>query len=559
MKLQLGVGAVCLCLAACAPPARRSAAVPAAPAPVAFDDPDGAAEYHRLMRVPPGESQIPIERYLSARDRIRRMPVYSTARRSFTDGPKRGSREAVIGPAGGGSWEELGPGNIGGRTRSLLIHPADPNIMYAAGVAGGVWKTEDAGNSWRPLNDLLPRLAVSTMAMDPKAPDTIYAGTGESFAGDGLRGLGIYRTTDGGLTFEPLPSTLNSNFYFVNKLAISPNDSQIIYAATQTGVWRSLDGGASFDRVLSGTNLICTDLAIRTDITPDYMFAACRVTVTPQSGSIYRNTDAAGSGEWTVVLSDPNMRRSSLAIAPSQQGTIYAMAATGETGNLSGGLLAVYRSTSNGDPDSWEPRATNQDPVRLNTTLLTNPSGNFADICSNGTRTYSSQGNYDNALAVDPINPDIVWAGGIDLFRSDDGGKNWGIAAYWNAVTTFRTYVHADAHVLVFHPGYDGQGNQTLFAATDGGLFRTNNALAPVATGERAACSTANSEVNWSNLNNGYGTLQFYHGAVYPGGHFYFGGTQDNGTPRGGDNAVRAPGSAFRAAMAGIPRSIRPT
>lgn len=538
MNTRPAIVAACLCFSvACGPSTRRLATIPSPPSAEVRDfddDPDGAAEYYLLKRLPPGATSLPVERYLTARDRLRRMRVYSSTRRAIVNRLREVDAPTLT---GGGTWEELGPGNIGGRTRTLLIHPQDPNIMYAAGVAGGVWKSIDAGTSWKQLNDFLPNISISTMVFDPKNPETLYAGTGESFAGDGIRGLGIFKTTDAGQTFAPLSATLNSNFYGVNKLVISPNNSQVIYAATQTGLWRSLDAGESFQQVLNpAAGFICTDLAIRTDVASDYLFAACRVTATPQSGSIYRNQDAAGSGQWIEVLRDAAMRRTTLAIAPSNQGIIYAMAATGEIGDLAGGLLAVYASPASGDLGSWEVRASNKDSNRLNVSLLTNPAGYFADVCSNGARSFSNQGGYDNVIAVDPLNPDIVWAGGIDLFRSDDGGRNWGIAAYWNAATSFRTYVHADAHVLLFHPGYDGHENQQLFAATDGGIFRTDNALAAVATGDRAACSTANSSVNWNTLNHNYATAQFYHGSVYPGGHFYFGGLQDNGTARGGDS-----------------------
>src|SRR5262249_21272948 len=150
----------------------------------------------------------------------------------------------------------------------------------------------------------------------------------------------------------------------------------------------------------------------------------------------------------------------------------------------------------------------------------TNPQGGFADICSNGTtkKSWSNQGNYDNAIAVDPMNPDVVWVGGVDLFRSDDGGRNWGIAAFWELENGQPQGAHADQHVIVFHPGYNGADNQTLFAASDGGIYRTDNALASTATGSRAGCSPFTTSVVWRTMNHGYAVTQFYHGSVYPGG-----------------------------------------
>ncbi|NOT54662.1 MAG: hypothetical protein HOP18_08675, partial [Deltaproteobacteria bacterium] len=112
-----------------------------------------------------------------------------------------------------------------------------------------------------------------------------------------------------------------------------------------------------------------------------------------------------------------------------------------------------------------------------------------------------------------------------------------GMAGHWWAGSTSPRYVHADSHALVFHPQYDGTTNRTLFVGNDGGLFRTTDARAAVATGATAPCNTTNGSVPWTSLNNGYGVTQFYHGLPYPGGTTYFGGTQDNGTLRGMDSA----------------------
>src|SRR5262249_48136732 len=151
-----------------------------------------------------------------------------------------------------GTWTWLGPGNIGGRTRAIVINPIDTNVMYAAGVSGGIWKSANAGVSWTPIGDLLPNIPVSSLVLDPVNPNVIYAGSGEGFAIGSVnnvnitgahRGLGIFKSTDAGSHWVRLPGTDNENFYYVNKLVISKSDSKRIYAATETGVWRSLDGG----------------------------------------------------------------------------------------------------------------------------------------------------------------------------------------------------------------------------------------------------------------------------------------------------------------------------
>lgn len=500
------------------------------------DLPDQAAKHFALKRVPKGEVAIPVERYAAAVAHARRMPQQSTA--TATLWPSR--EEMALSPEAAeallGSWRSLGPGNIGGRTRGLLIDPLTLTTMYAAGVAGGVWKTTNSGNSWTPLMDSAANLAVASLAMDPSNTNVIYAGTGEGvFNGDAVRGAGIFKTTNAGATWQQLASTNTADFHYVNKIVVSPNNGQRLYVATRTGVWRSLNGGSTWSRVLEpGAVNGCLDLAVRTDQATDYLFAACG---TFAQGTVYRNTQAEGSGVWTAILTEAGMGRTTLAIAPSNQATIYALASSIAAGTFQYGLHAVFRSTSSGNAGTWTAQVRNTNPIKLNTVLLTNPVFAFYQDCGFGSSSqYYNQGWYDSIIAVDPVDANRVWVGGIDLFRSDDGGVNWGMAGHWWAGSTSPRYVHADNHALVFHPQYNGTTNRTLFVGNDGGLFRTTNARAALATGPMAPCNTSNGSVPWTSLNNGYGVTQFYHGLPYPGGTTYFGGTQDNGTLRGTDS-----------------------
>lgn len=502
------------------------------------DQAEEAAAFYLLKRAPDGKN-IPVERYLGARESAARMRIYSSARRTFVARLQRDSRISAFDPtqqSSTGGWVALGPGNIGGRTRALVINPNDPTIMYAGSTGGGVWKTMDAGASWTPLADLLPSIAIGSLAMDPTAPDTLYAGTGDPLGSVAHRGAGIFKTTDGGATWNQLPGTGTPDFYYVNKLAISPLNNNNVYAATETGIWFSPDGGATWTRTLdrSSPNSGCQDLAIRTDQSTDYIFATCGRNNAPPS-AIFRNIDASGSGTWSQVFTATGMGRTSIALAPSNQSILYALSTSVDPKNpdFTYGLLGVYRSNSNGDPGSWQAVVTNADPNRTNASLLSYPNSSFADICGGGKATYGGQGWLDIIIVVDPLNPDRVWVGGIDLFRSDDGGKNWGIAMFWEARPPQRA--HADNHLLVFHPGYNGADNQILYNTSDGGIFLTDNANADVATGDRAGCFPFQTKVNWKTLNNNYAVTQFHYGAPYPSGIWYWGGTQDNGTVRGSD------------------------
>jgi sugar lactone lactonase YvrE len=519
-----------------------------------FDQPAEAAEFFWKKRVPVGETELPVERYFVARETVRRMPRYSTAgERPSRPGAQRkmsgaerelpvAEREIKAAGAELAAWTSLGPGNIGGRTRAILIDPHAPQVIYAAGVAGGVWKTTNGGESWAPITDLIANIAVNSLAMDPKNSKVIYAGTGEGyFAIDNVRGAGIFKTEDAGATWKRLESTANNaNFHYVNDLVISSSDSRRMYAATRTGVWQTLDGGESWARVLNprasfGSGTVtggCLDLAIRTDLPADYVFASCG---TFEQSTVYLNKDAAGAvSTWTSVLTETGMGRTSLAIAPSDQKVIYAVASAYQDSDYPDALYAVFRSASGGESGSWTAQVRNSDANKLNTSILSSPRFALATSCGiDLSDDYFGQGWYDNVVAVDPLDANRVWVGGIDLFRSDDGGANWGIAS--NAYIEQKFLVHPDHHAIVFHPKYDGAGNQIMYVGNDGGVYRTDNARGGVATGAKAACSNEVIGVNWVSLNNDYGVTQFYHGSPYPDGRSYLGGTQDNGTLRGTD------------------------
>ena len=172
--------------------------------------------------------------------------------------------------------------------------------MIAAGVSGGIWKTEDAGASWRPVGQDMANIAVNSMAMSSTNTKILYAGTGEGYfrevirgTGLPLRGGGIYKTTDAGETWTFVASTSRADFSWVNDLVFSPANNRRLYAATRTGVFRSQDAGDSWTNILPTTVMGgCLDLAIRTDRSNDVLFASCG---TFQQATVYRALDAGGA------------------------------------------------------------------------------------------------------------------------------------------------------------------------------------------------------------------------------------------------------------------------
>jgi len=518
-----------------------------------FDKPREAAEFFKKKRLPVGEKELPIEQYFEAQQQMREMPQFSTSLDRFLT-PAESSAFRLNKEAGSpaaipnAAWTPLGPGNIGGRTRAILINPQDTNIMYAAGVSGGVWKSTNAGQSWTPISDSIANITISTMVFEPGNPNVIYVGTGEGVYGSefdtqaDFRGAGIFKTADAGATWTQLAATKTTDFYYVNKLAVSTGDKNRIYAATGTGVMRSLDGGANWTKVHNPigprgglVNAGCLDLALRTDKTTDFIFVACG---NSEQATVYRNTDAGAAGTWDSVLTEAGMGRTSLAIAPSNQEIIYALATSVEQNQFSNSLYAVFRSTSGGAQGSWNAQVRNTSANKINRAILSIPPLAVASDCGYDFEDgYTGQGFYDLVIAVDPVDSDRVWVGGIDVARSDDGGVNWGFAgpAYLNGDFELGA-IHPDQHTIVFHPKYDGAANQIIYLGNDGGLFRTNNARAAVATTPANVCNFAQQvAVKWANLNNNYGVTQFYYGAVMPDGKSYFGGTQDNGTLLGTD------------------------
>ena len=151
------------------------------------------------------------------------------------------------------TFTDIGPGNFGGRVRAMVIDPSDNDTIVVGGVSGGVWKTEDRGITWRPIDDFLPNLAIASMVLDPDSPTRIFAGTGEGFFNaDAMRGAGIFVSDDFGESWTQLPATTTPDFHYVNRLARVPS-SNILIAATRTGIWRSTDLGVNWGRAESFT------------------------------------------------------------------------------------------------------------------------------------------------------------------------------------------------------------------------------------------------------------------------------------------------------------------
>lgn len=549
MTIRRWVLGAALTLAACAGP-RVDLQSPARERP---DAPGERAEFAAQRRLPIGVREIDPAWYLRAEAQAQAMPRFSTQAGRHVSGEKTAPR-----------WEWLGPANVGGRTRTLVFDPRDPQRLLAGGVSGGVFESTDGGQQWRPLSDDAANLNIGALVIDPVQPDTVYAGTGELYRNNArpyaaMWGQGILRSRDGGQHFNPLLATLNDNFRYVSDLQISANDHRRVYAATNTGVWRSDDAGASFVQILkpvdSNGGLLyegCTDLQLLPG-SSDALLVSCAsrseddrywlpgTVVPPACGgpcpaTVFRTEDARGTPVWQAVLSETGMGRTSLALAPSNPQVVYALAAStvpgpdrnGDgRGDYDNGLHALFRSDDGGR--SFTAQLRNSSADVLSTYLLSYADGFEASRCNFGSFDAYSAGWYNQAIAVNPLDPDIVWVGGMEIYRSNDGGRSFGKASYWWQDGSSPWGLHADQHLLQFHPDY-ARGTRILYATNDGGVAYTEHDDDPVRFGPIAACGPGNGAVRWVTSEYGLGSSQFYTGAVTASGSLWIGGLQDNGT-----------------------------
>ncbi len=203
--------------------------------------PDGPAEYMewRRLSLVDENGDVPVDGLMRAKEHVDAMRAIAP--------------EAPIAGINRGTWTSVGPGNVGGRVRTLSIDPRDANIILLGGVAGGIWRSTNGGASWAPVDDFMANLAVSTIVRTPGAPDVLYAGTGEGYwSADAIRGAGIFKSVDNGISWVQLAATSTApgagqsanDYLYVNRLAMSA-DGATLLAATRTGVFRSTTGGAT--------------------------------------------------------------------------------------------------------------------------------------------------------------------------------------------------------------------------------------------------------------------------------------------------------------------------
>lgn len=439
-----------------------------------------AAEIEFEKTKDPALGYVPLERRLAALEKTKRLQEQMQREEAYLRGALTNAR-----------WLERGPNNVGGRTRAIQVDLNDKtgNTIFAGGVGGGLFKATDVTGTakWERINDWLDNLTVSSIAQDPTNPKVLYVGTGDSDGAaafvpgqGGTLGVGIYKSIDGGKTWNLLPATSlprTSSYSYVTKIIVTP-DSGHIFAATFVGVFKSKNGGATWQIVLGGKTW---DISRGSD---GRIYAG-------QDGGIAQVSKNYGeAGSFTSMAAGTgyptgSLKRVQIACAPSNPEVVYIVGST-QTNTGS----AVYRSGNGGS--TWTQGSV---PPRS---------------CGTGGEFTSGQAWYDICIMVDPLNENMVWVGGIEQLRSGDGGQNW-VQMTGGYCPDKYPYAHVDQHVQHFDP----LNPSVLYIGNDGGVFRITDPAGKQAIKE---------------LNNGYVTTQFYACAIHPdsASNHFLAGAQDN-------------------------------
>lgn len=388
------------------------------------------------------------------------------------------------------NWKPLGPTNVPiilsngknrgvGRINAIAFDPYDQNIIYVGSPGGGFWKSIDGGANWVTTSDDLPVLGVSSIAVDPNNTDIIYIATGDANASD-TYSIGVLKSIDQGDTWSTTGLSYNvSANKRVNKILINPNNTDSVFAATNTNIMLSVDGGISWNN--------CAPLGRWRDIefmpgNPNIVYAAKQ---SSGGSNVYRSLD--GGGNWSVInngVASSGKYRPLIAVTPINPNVIYALYSASDYS-----FHGIYKSIDGGD--NWS---------------LQSNSPNILGRDTDGTGT-GGQSWYDLSLGVSNNDENHLFVGGINLWESTDGGANWTIEA--SSGNGNYAYMHVDQHCLEFHPI-----TNVPYAGNDGGLYKYLDNLN-----------------NWIDISDGLEISQFYKlGLSESNASRLIAGAQDNGT-----------------------------
>jgi photosystem II stability/assembly factor-like uncharacterized protein len=397
-----------------------------------------------------------------------------------------------------------------GRINCIAFHPSNANTYFVGVAQGGVWKTVNNGGTWTPLTDNLPITRVSDICMDPNNANTMYISLCDfEYIGFGLflngrkrnthYGLGVYKTTDGGSTWNPTGLSFlltNGDASLIRKVLVNPANSNELVACGVSGMYRSTNAGASWTKTVDS---LFWDL-VMDPVSPNILYAATGWVANANDGGcgIYKSTNFGAT--WTLLSNTGipetgTVQRIKLGVAPSDHNYVYAIAV-----DNSSGLHGIYKSTNAGS--TWN---------------FIDPGVNILewdDGSSNG-----GQGTYDLGFLISATDRNKLYVGGVNVWGSSDGGNTWNPASHWTL--EYGPTLHGDIHFIERQPL---TGN--IFVCSDGGVYRTTNIITQTWS---AANSGTPWPTQWTNIGNGMAVTSFYRisSTKNSAGHL-IGGAQDN-------------------------------
>ena len=386
------------------------------------------------------------------------------------------------------NWTSLGPSTtIGGRILCVAVTPGNSNLLWAGSASGGIWKSTNAGSSWTPVVTNFPLLGVSSILVHPTNPNILYAGTGEVYRTDtsnigfnvwkarGTYGVGIIKSTDGGVTWTSVFSKNTSALFGIQMLAFDPTNANTLFACATDGLYRSTDSGATWNRILAKTYV--SDVAVNPSNNNQIVVGVGNL-VNADKG-IYRTTNGTNaSPTWTKITSALPASFNGF-IRLDNAGSSRLVASIGRADNSS--LQELYLSTDFGA--TW--------------------------VAKSSSSHTQYQYWFSHDVAVNPANTNQFIMGGVPLYRYTSSSTTSGTGTR----TQIGTNVHADIHDVLFDPN----NSNTIYVATDGGIYKSTNGGS-----------------SFSSINNGLAATQFYASfATHPtDANTMIGGLQDNGVVR---------------------------
>ncbi len=430
-------------------------------------------------------------------------------------------------------WKEAGPTDVGGRTRALAVDVANPNTVIAGGASGGILKSTDNGTTWHEKSRTDQLLSVTSVAQDTRAghTNTWYYSGGE-YSGSAqdagwtayFYGNGIYKSTDNGETWNILPNTQSSNptswsgnFSYTTKITVSPTTGSVFVAANAFGIFRSADGGNTFQLALGGQNEhIWSDVVATTSGTILAAISSPFQGYTAKDNpGIYKSTDDGVT--WVSItpntFPDPS-ERTVLGVTAANPNIVYSYTNTGNLDTNKHEIISLYKININNG--SFSDRSSNLPDFSSMTSV--------GDVAKDE-GVIHTQGNYDMAIAVKPDDENFVLIAATCLFRSTNGFStkpnnallDW-IGGYNPTYFGYPNF-HPDIHSFSFDP----TNPKKMWWGCDGGLVYTDD----------ITNTSYTDYFPWQKKNNGYDVTQFYEIDIPPAANDtrIMGGCQDNGTP----------------------------